>query len=382
LEAKKAFNSAEKLKPTINSTYNLACVCSLLQQDDEVKGWLELCKKDGTLPSLLHLEKDTDLEYVRSQQWFSNIIESGPNNDDDSKLKDVSSSTLVDLLEVRSRDVQQHYRQQIPPTTDYVSQPIPPTDYVSQPIPPTTDYVSQPDSKLVSEFILENSRTHVQNSDKRCEIPLNQPIKYTDNQELNDAITYDEDLNKLQASLIREGFSMSTVIGMVVEVGRSKKETLMNNLKNEENRTRLNHRLQLCGYKEKRVIPGDGNCQFSSVSDQLFDTIDKASFVRKAAVEWLKKNKDWKLDNGAVMSDFVHDQSWNDFCNELSRSGIWGNHLTLVAIAEHFGSRLRVISSVESDSYIIKIDPLVLKTQKVILLSHYAEYHYGSLSKA
>jgi hypothetical protein len=38
LEAKKYFNQAEAMKPSCNTTYNLACLCSLLNQPDECRG--------------------------------------------------------------------------------------------------------------------------------------------------------------------------------------------------------------------------------------------------------------------------------------------------------------------------------------------------------
>jgi len=101
--------------------------------------------------------------------------------------------------------------------------------------------------------------------------------------------------------------------------------------------------------------------------------------VRKAAIDWLRKNKNWILPNGAVLSEFAYDQDWEEFCEDLSKNGIWGNHLTLVAVSEHFGTKIRVISSVASDSFIIQIDPQVQKTSQTIFLSHYAEYHYGSI---
>jgi len=213
--------------------------------------------------------------------------------------------------------------------------------------------------------------------------PIVQPIKYSDDPALNDAITYDQELNKLQSSLLREGFSMSVVIGMVTEVGKAKKKFEIDNAKNEHNRNRLNERLKLCKLKEKRVIPGDGNCQFASISDQLYDNLDKAFEIRMEAINWLLKNRNWKLPNGATISDFAHDQSWDQFCSELSRPGIWGNHLTLVAVCEHYGTPITVISSIEGESYLIHIEPTSTKSNsnKRILLSHYAEYHYGSVAK-
>jgi len=34
------------------------------------------------------------------------------------------------------------------------------------------------------------------------------------------------------------------------------------------------------------------------------------------------------------MHDFVHDKTWAEYCDELARDGIWGDHLTLSAAAE------------------------------------------------
>eukprot|EP01120_Amphizonella_sp_Union-15-10_P002403 TRINITY_DN12600_c0_g1_i1.p1 TRINITY_DN12600_c0_g1~~TRINITY_DN12600_c0_g1_i1.p1 ORF type:complete len:150 (+),score=35.78 TRINITY_DN12600_c0_g1_i1:3-452(+) len=134
------------------------------------------------------------------------------------------------------------------------------------------------------------------------------------------------------------------------------------------------------GLREKRPIPGDGNCQMSSISDQIYGDIQHAKYVREKAVSWLRKNPNWLLPNGAQMKDFVHDKTWEEYCNEISKDGIWGDHLTLVAIAEVFGANIQVISSVSGDNYTTQITPRITLIQnKTLLLSHYAEFHYGSL---
>lgn len=57
--------------------------------------------------------------------------------------------------------------------------------------------------------------------------------------------------------------------------------------------------------REKRVIAGDGNCQFAAISDQLFDNVGYADYVREEAVKWLRQNKDWELPNGAILWHFA-----------------------------------------------------------------------------
>jgi len=51
----------------------------------------------------------------------------------------------------------------------------------------------------------------------------------------------------------------------------------------------LRDRLSLYGLKEKTRIKGDGNCQFSSVADQLFDDPDRHPEVRKKCSGMVKK---------------------------------------------------------------------------------------------
>jgi len=325
---------SEKFYPSQNSTYNLACVCSLLE-DSEAEDWFQKCKNDGNLPNNMHIQKDTDLDNLKISANFSALFPS---------VYPLPAVVEQPVLVVPKQQQQQQQQQ--------------------------VTIKEEPPSLKISEP-KENNNSSVDPK----------PIKYTDDPDLNAAITYDQELNKLQASLLREGFSMSIVIGMVTEVGKAKKKFEIDNAKNEENRNRLNERLKLCKLKEKRVIPGDGNCQFASISDQLYNEIDRASEIRKDAINWLLNNRNWKLSNGACISDFAHDQCWDEFCNELARNGIWGNHLTLVAVCEHYGIPIKVISSIEGESYLINIEPKVKKSPKMILLSHYADYHYGSVTK-
>eukprot|EP00163_Fabomonas_tropica_P025336 TRINITY_DN4374_c1_g1_i1.p1 TRINITY_DN4374_c1_g1~~TRINITY_DN4374_c1_g1_i1.p1 ORF type:complete len:113 (+),score=20.30 TRINITY_DN4374_c1_g1_i1:358-696(+) len=56
-----------------------------------------------------------------------------------------------------------------------------------------------------------------------------------------------------------------------------------------EKRLRIQKLLTLYGLEEK-VIPGDGNCQFASLSDQLYRTPKKHLHVRKNIVAYLSRN--------------------------------------------------------------------------------------------
>ena len=146
---------------------------------------------------------------------------------------------------------------------------------------------------------------------------------------------------------------------------------------------RLKERMELFGLKEKVIVPGDGNCQFAAISDQLYDDFSHALSLRKMAVDWLSRNRNMDVGNNEPIHCFVH-MDFDEYLEEMSRPGIWGDHLTLVAISEMLHIKISIISSVENDSsFFTEIKPKIVDDEnKVVLLSHFAEYHYGSLMLA
>jgi len=151
------------------------------------------------------------------------------------------------------------------------------------------------------------------------------------------------------------------------------------NTLHSEARTRLNERLTLYGVKAHREIPGDGNCQMYSVSDQLCGNLKHSKFIRRTLVNWLRKSSEISLSNGCCLKDFVHDQTWEAYCQKMLRDGEWGDHLTLIAAAEVFKAVIVIVSSIPGDNYLIEITPTFSTPTRTIMLSHFAEYHYGSV---
>ncbi|KAH3757624.1 OTU domain containing protein [Pelomyxa schiedti] len=145
---------------------------------------------------------------------------------------------------------------------------------------------------------------------------------------------------------------------------------------------RLKERMMLFGVREKRVIPGDGNCQFYALCDQLYDDINRAAELREETVNWLLQHRDWDTGNGALLRDFVHNQTWEEYCATMKKNGIWGDNLTLVAVSEMKGVSITILSSVSGDNFFTEIVPHNPQSEKVCLLSHFAEFHYGSLERA
>eukprot|EP01103_Thecamoeba_quadrilineata_P018833 TRINITY_DN73_c0_g1_i1.p1 TRINITY_DN73_c0_g1~~TRINITY_DN73_c0_g1_i1.p1 ORF type:complete len:338 (+),score=89.22 TRINITY_DN73_c0_g1_i1:32-1015(+) len=146
-------------------------------------------------------------------------------------------------------------------------------------------------------------------------------------------------------------------------------------------------RLKSYGFKEK-YIEGDGNCQFSALADQLYQNSSQHSFVRSKICHWLRENKDFITESGAHLKDFTSD--WTEYCNEMEKDGIWGDHITLLAAANIWKSNIIIISSLvpkKNDGEFSNDIPLICISPKLnageivayLYLSHWHERHYGSL---
>ncbi|XP_047083016.1 OVARIAN TUMOR DOMAIN-containing deubiquitinating enzyme 9-like [Lolium rigidum] len=133
---------------------------------------------------------------------------------------------------------------------------------------------------------------------------------------------------------------------------------------------RLSDRLKLYELVEHKV-KGDGNCQFRALSDQLYQTPDHHEFVREQIISQLKSNRD-AYDGYVPMA-------YDEYLDKVSRNGEWGDHVTLQAAADKYGVKIFVMTSFKDTCY-IEIQPKVVKSNKVVLLSFWAEVHYNSIS--
>ncbi|CAH8305051.1 unnamed protein product [Eruca vesicaria subsp. sativa] len=132
---------------------------------------------------------------------------------------------------------------------------------------------------------------------------------------------------------------------------------------------RLFQRLQLYGLVENK-IQGDGNCQFRSLSDQLYRSSDHHDFVREQVVNQLAYNRE--MYEGYVPMPYT------DYLKTMKRNGEWGDHVTLQAAADWYGVRMFVITSFKDTCY-IEILPHLQKSNRLICLSFWAEVHYNSI---
>ncbi|KAL0369632.1 UNVERIFIED_CONTAM: OVARIAN TUMOR DOMAIN-containing deubiquitinating enzyme 9 [Sesamum angustifolium] len=132
---------------------------------------------------------------------------------------------------------------------------------------------------------------------------------------------------------------------------------------------RLLDRLQVYELVEFKV-QGDGNCQFRALSDQFYRTPEHHKFVRQQVVNQLRSCPE--IYEGYVPMAYEH------YLTKMSKSGEWGDHVTLQAAADYYGIKIFVITSFKDTCY-IEILPSVQKSERVIFLSFWAEVHYNSI---
>lgn len=132
---------------------------------------------------------------------------------------------------------------------------------------------------------------------------------------------------------------------------------------------RLLHRLKLYDLIEHKV-QGDGNCQFRALSDQFYRTPEHHKFVRQQVTCQLKAHPE--MYEGYVPMDYA------EYLKRISKSGEWGDHVTLQAAADSYGVRILVVTSFKDTCY-MEILPQNQKSKRVVYLSFWAEVHYNSI---
>ncbi|XP_057982967.1 OVARIAN TUMOR DOMAIN-containing deubiquitinating enzyme 10-like isoform X2 [Malania oleifera] len=117
---------------------------------------------------------------------------------------------------------------------------------------------------------------------------------------------------------------------------------------------RLLDRLQSYGLVELKV-QGDGNCQFRAMSDQFYRTPEHHKFVRRQIVKQLKSHPE-------IYEGYVP-MAYGDYLKRISKSGEWGDHVTLQAAADSYGVKIVVITSFK-DTFCIEILPYDQKSKR------------------
>ena len=74
-EARAKFTRAEDTRPG-SAAYDLACLCALTSAEPECRSWLKAARRAGTIPTVQHIQEDSDLDSVRHTKWFQRFLAS------------------------------------------------------------------------------------------------------------------------------------------------------------------------------------------------------------------------------------------------------------------------------------------------------------------
>ena len=137
--------------------------------------------------------------------------------------------------------------------------------------------------------------------------------------------------------------------------------------------TRADHdqEFQRQGYRLIYNPPGDGNCQFSAVSNLLrnFGIHRSPQSLRKELVAYLNENDSdengWPLELylGAPFSEYIY---------EMQQDGTYGDELTLQTMANMYNIEFSVISTLRREGQ-LTVSPINFQPRGVAVLGHFAE---------
>ena len=148
----------------------------------------------------------------------------------------------------------------------------------------------------------------------------------------------------------------------------SKSEQRRKDREQEENfRTRLLQRKYVL-----HIIKRDGNCLFSSISDQVYGTDKHSSIIREKCMDYIEKNK-------LFYSQFIEggETQIPAYIERKRKNGIWGDNLEIQALSEIYNRPIEIYVNVDKPirSFCNDGD----KTKYPIKISYHGNKHYNSI---
>ena len=89
------------------------------------------------------------------------------------------------------------------------------------------------------------------------------------------------------------------------------------------------------------LIKRDGNCLFSSISDQVYGTENHSSIVREKCMDFIEKNK-------LFYSQFIEggEAQMSAYIQRKRKNGIWGDNLEIQALSEIYNRPIEIYKDV------------------------------------
>ena len=139
----------------------------------------------------------------------------------------------------------------------------------------------------------------------------------------------------------------------------------------------LKENLKKSGLKEKEIV-SDNNCQFHAIIDQCLQngiTGWDHKKLRISAVQWLKENKETKMEDIKIKELF--DINENKIIQLQQYNNVWGDESTLFAISQILNAQIRLYSSIRLGE-ILYINPINKEHKYIFHLGYYQNIHYVS----
>eukprot|EP01117_Protostelium_nocturnum_P007334 TRINITY_DN2624_c0_g1_i1.p1 TRINITY_DN2624_c0_g1~~TRINITY_DN2624_c0_g1_i1.p1 ORF type:complete len:1555 (-),score=571.21 TRINITY_DN2624_c0_g1_i1:63-4487(-) len=151
---------------------------------------------------------------------------------------------------------------------------------------------------------------------------------------------------------------------------------------------RLNYRtLQYRLQKQEMTNASDEslcpeNLLYTMASMQLYDNPESFKDIRSEVANWLSKNGETELHGLPKLSSLVKSKSWEEYVSSINpenKSGIPGDGLSLVAIAEVYSVEILVITSDPRTDYVVKITPNKVENRRNFVLGYLDHLNFVSL---
>lgn len=176
---------------------------------------------------------------------------------------------------------------------------------------------------------------------------------------------------------------MESILDDRVENSKEMSSTEIDNLP-------LPEKLKKLGLKEF-IIKRDGNCQFRAVSHQWYGNQEQHEEIRINASIQLLENPDiykgfvWDPKNNFIQDndgkgELVTNEYYNNWVSNMTKDSVYGDHVTLQAIADSYGMNIKVISEFINDRFFeTNKNSTQARTITVIHKSEDNGIHYNSV---
>ena len=120
------------------------------------------------------------------------------------------------------------------------------------------------------------------------------------------------------------------------------------------------------------IISRDGNCLFSSISDQMYGTDKHSDIIREKCMDFIEKNK-------LFYSQFIEggESQMDAYIKRKRKDGIWGDNLEIQALSEIYNRPIEIY--VNTDKPIRSFSNIDNNKKFPIKISYHGNKHYNSM---